>query len=225
MGTASDQRARLLALVPWLKAHPNVKKAEAAAAFGISVPQLEADLRLAFTCEVPGRPDVFIDIDYLDSDRVAVIDAQSIDRPLRLRPDEVVAVLAGLRTLAAVAGLQERSALVSALAKLEEAVGGAVPQAADRPRVSGGTVDTVRQALEEHRRLHLRYWVPARDEITERDVDPARLLSVDGVAYLEGWCHRSEALRTFRLDRVVDALALDIPAEPPVQGRDDDLLF
>ena len=121
MATASDQLARLLSLVPWLRAHPGVSKAEAAAAFSISVDQLEKDLQLAFTCELPGQPEVFIDIDYLDSDRVSVIDAGSIDRPLRLRADEAVSLLVGLRSLAAVPGLADREALDSALAKIEDA--------------------------------------------------------------------------------------------------------
>ncbi len=32
-----------------------------------------------------------------------------------------------------------------------------------------------------------------------------RLVSVDGRWYLEGWCHLAEAVRLFRLDRMVDA--------------------
>ncbi len=44
----------------------------------------------------------------------------------------------------------------------------------------------VRDALRRHRRLHLRYLVPSRDETTERDVDPMRLVAVAGRWYLEG---------------------------------------
>ena len=51
--------------------------------------------------------------------------------------------------------------------------------------------------------MHLRYYVPGRDEATERDVDPMRLLVVEGRTYLEGWCRRAEAVRLFRLDRVL----------------------
>lgn len=223
MATASDQLTRLLSLLPWLRAHQGVTKAEAAAAFGITVDQLERDLRLAFTCELPGRPEVFIDIDYLDSDRVKVIDPAGIERPLRLRVDEAVALLVGLRALAAVPGLQDRAALDSALAKLEDAAGQAGltvdgqpgPAATSPARIA--TAAAVRQALAGHRRLRLRYWVPSRDEVTERVVDPARVVTVDDTAYLEGYCHASEAVRTFRLDRVVQAQVLDEPAtEPPL---------
>ena len=65
----------------------------------------------------------------------------------------------------------------------------------------------VRRALEGGRRVHLTYFVPSRDETTERDVDPMRVLLVDGRWYLEGWCRRAEDVRLFRMDRV-DALTV-----------------
>lgn len=223
MASASDQLGRLLALLPWLQAHPGVTKTAAAAAFGVTTEQLEQDLRLAFTCELPGQPEVFIDIDYLDSDRIRVIDPASIDRPLRLRSDEAVALLVGLRSLAAVPGLQDRAALDGALAKLEDATGlaGLAGLTADDPRPAPAqrvaAAAAVRAGLAAHRRLHLRYWVPTRDEVTERDVDPLRIVSVDDTAYLEGYCYASEAVRTFRLDRIVEAVVLDAPIQPPSQ--------
>ena len=227
MNSASDQLARLLSLVPWLQAHPGITKTEAAAAFGISTGQLEKDLRLAFTCELPGQPDVFIDIDYLDSDRVSVLDAGTIDRPLRLRPDEALALLVGLRALAAVPGLADRGAVDSALAKLEDAAGLAVDPTGSAPAPDEAppgrreqTGAALREALSRHRRLRLQYWVPSRDEVTERDVDPIRVVTVDDVAYLEGYCYASEAVRTFRFDRIVDASVLAVAADPPQAWRD-----
>jgi predicted DNA-binding transcriptional regulator YafY len=256
MAAASDQLSRLLSLLPWLRAHPGVTKTEAAAAFGITTGQLERDLRLAFTCELPGRPEVFIDIDYLDSDRIQVLDPAGIDRPLRLQPDETVALLVGLRSLAAVPGLPDRAALDSALAKLEDAVQ-SDPRAAsrgDRPadgqraaqesagsrsRLTGveaglpprsrepAAAAAVQLALTGRRRVHLRYWVPSRDEVTERDVDPIRLISVDDVAYLEGFCHASEDVRTFRLDRIIEATVLTDQAVPqrPVERNGGGAVF
>jgi predicted DNA-binding transcriptional regulator YafY len=223
MAAAAAQLARLLALVPWLQARPGVTKAEAAAAFGISVEQLDKDLQLVFTCELPGQPEVFIDIDYLDSDRITVLDPQVIGRPLRLRPDETVALVVGLRTLAATPGLADRDAVDSVLAKLEDLAGDLRLPSGEPPAASGGSAAeavtaAVTRALSEHRRLQLRYWVPARDEVTQREVDPMRAVTVDGVGYLEGWCHSSEAVRTFRLDRVVAAEVLDTPSAPPPEA-------
>jgi proteasome accessory factor C len=81
----------------------------------------------------------------------------------------------------------------------------------------------VREALTRRRRIHLTYYVPGRDENTERDVDPMRLLFVDGQAYLEGWCRRAEAVRVFRLDRIVDLAILDVAARVPDEAEPVDV--
>jgi proteasome accessory factor C len=78
----------------------------------------------------------------------------------------------------------------------------------------------VRDALERRRALHLHYYVPSRDERTERTVDPMKLHLVDGHTYLEAWCRRVEGVRLFRLDRVDDVQVLDEPAAPPPQAHE-----
>jgi len=80
-------------------------------------------------------------------------------------------------------------------------------------------VTAVADALSAGRRLHLRYWVPARDEATERDVDPIRMFTADGSPYLAGWCYLVHDLRTFRLDRVLDIEVLDTPTDVPPDVR------
>ena len=65
--------------------------------------------------------------------------------------------------------------------------------------------------------------MPGRDEATERDVDPMRLLVVEGRTYLEGWCRRAEAVRVFRLDRVLRIEVLDVAAEVPRQAEPVDV--
>jgi proteasome accessory factor C len=69
----------------------------------------------------------------------------------------------------------------------------------------------------------MRYYTAARDETTERTVDPLRIFDVDGVSYLEAWCRRAEGVRVFRLDRVDDAQMLDEPARPPAEVELRDL--
>ena len=53
--------------------------------------------------------------------------------------------------------------------------------------------------------MRLTYYVPARDEESERVVDPHGVVSHHGVAYLDAWCHSAEAPRLFRLDRIHEA--------------------
>ncbi len=137
----------------------------------------------------------------------------------------------------------DAEALASATVKLSQAAGESVasaravrvdlaprPSAPVDPAGSGdpaATAATVlalaRQALAGRRRVHLRYLVPARDEVTERDVDPMRLLALDGHWYLEGWCHRAEGVRLFRLDRVLDAHVLAVDGTPPEAAVERDV--
>jgi predicted DNA-binding transcriptional regulator YafY len=227
---AAEQLARVLTLIPWLRARPGVSKTEAADAFGISVEQLEADLGLAVCAEVGRDSLASIDIDYWD-DTITVLDAQTVDRPLRLRLDEAVSLLVALQELAGAQGF-DLEPVNSSLAKLEDALG-SIPGAEvlntetpGRPDRDFGVrpevVTAIRRALDEHRRLHLAYWVPARDELTQRDVDPVRLQLGDPT-YLQGWCHLTDSMRTFRLDRVLEATVLDVPADPPSQAQPTEL--
>ena len=81
----------------------------------------------------------------------------------------------------------------------------------------------LREALRCRRRVHLRYVVPTRDEATERDVDPMRVLNIDGHWYLEGWCHRAQDVRMFRIDRVESVEVLDAAATVPTDAATTDL--
>ncbi|WP_088319034.1 YafY family protein [Kineosporia sp. R_H_3] len=220
---ATTRLSRLLAMVPWLLQRQGVPLEEAAKHFGITADQLVKDLELLFVCGTPGHmPDDLIEADW-ESGRVYLDNAEAISRPLRLGVDEAVALLVGLRTLAQVPGLHDRDAVESALAKLSAAAGEAAGVAdsltVDLARgTQEVTLATVRDGLRLHRRLHLTYLVPSRDETTERDVDPMRIVSVAGRWYLEAWCHRAEGVRLFRLDRVVTVALLDVDGTPPPEA-------
>jgi proteasome accessory factor C len=224
MSSAADRLPRLLALVPWLRTHPGARIDDVAAEFGVDVRQLRDDLNLLWVCGLPGgAPGDLIDLSF-EGETVTVLDAQTLDRPLRLTADEGQALVVATRTLADVPGLAERDALDGVLAKPEGALGGRTdPAVAVAVDPAGDALATARSALDQHRRLHLRYLVEARDEVTDRDVDPMRLLVRDGRWYLEAWCHRVEAVRLFRLDRIVEGTLLDVPADPPPEATSRDL--
>jgi proteasome accessory factor C len=221
-----EQLPRLLALVPYLLARPGVPFATAAADFGVTEERLRKDLNLLWLCGLPGHyPGDLIEIEF-EGDTITLSDAQGVDRPLRLTVDEALALVVALRTLAETPGLAEPEPVLRALAKVEAAAGSAA-EPAERVEVALVGDDTVlpvvREALEGKRALFLRYWTAGRDETTERVVDPLRLVTADGHAYLEAWCRRAEGVRMFHLGRVQAVQVLDEPADPPADVPSRDL--
>lgn len=225
---AIDQTRRMLSLVTYLRERPGAHVADVARAFGITEDELISDLDVLPMCGTSFRGGDLLDID-TDGDRIwwrnpNALGAEAAE-PLRLAADEATALLVAARAVATLPGLREgdREALLRATAKLEAAAGEAAG-ASSRLSVTfeseGGVFAEVDRAISERKRLWVRYYSPARDELTEREVDPIRLFAV-GHTYMEAWCHLSEARRTFRLDRVAEIRILDEASAPPeIELRD-----
>ena len=76
-------------------------------------------------------------------------------------------------------------------------------------RTTDETLALIRDSVERGVQLELR--LPATPAATRerRRVDPLRVESIDADWYLRGWCHLREAVRTFRLDRISNAVITD----------------
>ncbi|GAA3649747.1 WYL domain-containing protein [Nonomuraea antimicrobica] len=219
----------MLALVPYLMSHPGAQVGEVAAVFGLSEKQLIDDLQLVWMCGLPGHtPGDLIDVSW-DGGEILIDNADTIARPLRLGIDEASALLIALRMLAATPELAEvpGDALPRVMAKLERAAGEGAATVSSQFAVdvdaAPDALPRVREGLTRGRRLSLRYYVPGRDEVTPREVDPMRVVVVDGRAYLEGWCYRAEDMRMFRLDRMLGVEVLDVLADPPEEAEPIDV--
>ncbi|WP_151082302.1 helix-turn-helix transcriptional regulator [Nocardioides cynanchi] len=217
-GGAKDQVGRLLRLVPYLHGREQVSLEDAARVLAVSPEQLDKDLRVLFLCGLPGGyPDDLIDVD-LDAlegeGMIRVTNADYLARPLRLSPTEATAIIVALRVLRAGAGDDTREVVDRALSKLEAAASGVAPPLVDPGDVVPSTLALraeLESAVAAGRQVRLTYYVPARDEESERVVDPHAVVTHHGVDYLDAWCHSAEAPRLFRLDRIHDARVLDTP--------------
>lgn len=221
---SADRLARLLNLVPYLLARPGIEVSQAAADLNVGEKQLREDLELLWVCGLPGYgPGDLIDMAF-DGDRVTITYDAGIDRPLKLTPDEALALVVALRMLAETPGMGNRDAVERALAKIESAAG----DLADAPvavKLPGNAdrLAQIRAAVERGRALRITYYTASRDATGERVVDPIRVFMVDGRAYLEAWCRRAEAVRLFRTDRIDAYVELDEPAAAPARARPQDL--
>jgi proteasome accessory factor C len=154
-----------------------------------------------------------------DPDGVVRIDnADYLSRPLRLGSNEASALIVALRALLDSSSAASREVVERTLAKLETAVeSGSMPlvdvQLPEQRPVFQRARHHLDQALRTDRQVRLGYYAPARDETTERVVDPIAVLRQDGRTYLDAWCHLAEARRLFRVDRITDTAVLDSPRE------------
>ncbi len=227
---AKDQVARLLTLVPFLHTHGQVRVDVAARALGVPEEQVVTDLMVLLMCGLPGGyPDDLIDVDLdaLDAGVIRVSNADYLARPLRLTPTEASAIIVALRALRNGAKDDTREVVDRALAKLETAAAEGSAAMQIDPGVNAADADQallavrLRDAVERHRQVRLTYYVPARDEESERVVDPRAVITHGGFTYLDAWCHSAEAPRLFRLDRIGEATVLDSEVSgPDAEPRD-----
>ena len=119
---AGTEIQRILAIVPWIVAHPGAAKLDVATRFGMTIEQLDDDLALVLMIGVPPySPGDYLDVDD-DGEFVTIRLADQFSRPLRLTPAEGLALLAAGRTLLAVPGSDPAGPLATALTKLEGAL-------------------------------------------------------------------------------------------------------
>lgn len=190
---------RILAIVPWIVAHPGASKTDVAARFGVTVDQLDEHLGLVLMIGVPPySPGDYIDVDD-DGEHVTLRMADSFRRPLQLSPTEGVAVLAAGRALLAVPGSEPDGPLASALGKLAAALGSPDVRV-DVP--APANLDALLDAADRGERVEIDYWSAGRDEVTTRVIDPYAVFFAAGEWYVDAYCRRAEAPRLFRVDRV-----------------------
>jgi proteasome accessory factor C len=215
---------RMLALVPWILAHPGTTITELARRFEIDEREIERDLELLPMCGLPPyTADRLIDVWVADDGAVSVRLAEYFERPVRLTPAEGIALVAAGRTLLAVPGADRDGPLANALGKLEQTLGVRGGVAVDVGATGGaGDLQRLQEAVAAGKQLELDYYSFARDEMTTRVVDPARVFHAFGEWYLAGYCHRAGADRLFRVDRIRAARPTGELVTTAVNPDDDD---
>lgn len=209
--SASERLRRLLALVPWVVAQRGPTLDEVCARFGLTQAELVADLDLVFLCGVyPFTPDSLIDVEVADG-RVWIRYAEYLERPLRLTPEEGLALVASGKAGLAVPGSDPDGPLARGLAKLAAVLGidPAVDLDVELGAAPEGVLERLREAVTAAHQVEIDYYTYGRDQRSRRVVDPYDVFAAGGQWYLRAWCHLAEAERRFRLDRIGSLMVLD----------------
>ncbi len=213
---------RLITLIMLLQRQPNQKAAELARKLGVSVRSLHRYMTMLDEMGIP-----------VYSERgpyggFSLVRGYKMP-PLILTSEEAVAVYLGTSLVSEMWGRLYQEAAQGALAKLDNVLPDEQRHEiawARRTLVTTGLhrasmanltplLEKLRRAIREQRRVGLVYRGRAQDEARQRELDPYTLVHRWGWWYVFGYCHLRNAIRSFRLDRIVELALLDKTFKPP----------
>ena len=217
---ARDKLAFLLSLVPWLMEHDGATVTEAAEHFGVSAQQIRDAVELIAVSGVPGDTDAYQHGDLFDinwdafeeRDEIVITNLVAIDDSPRFSAREATALIAGLQYLSSLPENAGSATLARLTAKLSRGASAEPSQVGVEEVEGDATLALIRDAAARGVQLELDY-LDSAGQRERRRVDPLRVESFDDDWYLRGWCHLREAVRTFRLDRISNAVVTEAPIE------------
>lgn len=224
--SAHTRLARLLLLVPWLKANPGITINEAADAHRVTPEQLMRDLSELYTTEVPGMySEGMLDIAYCRSDfsvdgdcRIYVREARRLDRPTQLSSEQVSQLIVALDAASASFGSSDPS-FATARAKLAQLLPNEHERSAAIGAVGPGTAVDVgrilREAVADDSAIEIDYVSDGADTATSRCIEPVRIRSVADRVWVDAWCQSARQWRTFRADRIERVRRTGLPRLRP----------
>ena len=211
--------ARLLGLVAYLEDNGPTSFEDLAEHFGVDVEQIRKDIDQLW---IVGRPGGFandlidFDSDSFDEGIARITNTQGASQ-VRLAPREGVALVAALSAIVN-AGVAPRAA-ESALDKIVAALGEQTVTLVREPDAVGEIARTLTAAIAAQVVVRLDY-TDATDRRTEREVEPHRVVTIDGAPYLECYCRRAGDYRTLRIDRMASATLTDEPVVTPASDHE-----
>ncbi len=176
---AGAEIQRILALVPWIVAHPGTAKAEIAQRFGMTVEQLDEDLALVLMIGVPP----YSPGDYLDVRRRRRVRHDPARRPRSAgrcgsRPPRVSRCSPRGARCSRCPAATPKGRSRPRSTKLERALDlpDVVVEVGEPPYLDGGA----RRRGRATNAVEIDYWSAGRDELTTRRIDPAVVVLRDG---------------------------------------------
>lgn len=152
----------------------------------------------------------FIDLDRVDDENDGMVDL-SLDLGPQGVPQitgpQAAAILSGLAYLRSIPDFAHSTEIGELVSLLSHNQPEAIEVAFDLSDVDAD-LKILQRAILTDRRISCRY-VNSKGEDSVRDIDPLLLVSEENLWYLRGYCLKNKAVRTFRLDHMVDALIKD----------------
>ncbi len=214
--SATDRLGRILSMVPWIASQDGPLITEVCARFDITRQELLDDLNVVFLVGLyPYTPESLVDVD-VDDDRVWISYTNFFERPLRLTRDEALGLLAAGLASETQPGHDPDGPLARGVQKVANVLGIDLDDDLGVVLADDETdlLSAIDEAMAEGRVLHIGYFSHARNESTERDIEPLRRFATDGSWYLDAYCRSSGDHRVFRVDRITSLEPTEEHFEP-----------
>ena len=200
---------RLINLIMLLQKRPNQKAADLADELGVSVRTLHRYFAMLDEMGIP------IYAERGPCGGFSLVRGYKMP-PLMFTPEEAAAISLGTSLVEELWGSLYRQAAHAALAKLEAVLpeqqrdevrwarSAVVATGLTHPGLDAqaGRLENLRRAIREKQRVELLYLSSSKPAPENRKVDPYALAFRWGWWYVIGYCHRRQAVRMFRIDRI-----------------------
>jgi proteasome accessory factor C len=218
--TPLEQTARLLDLVPFLLSHQGISLHELAKHFKIESDVMIDDLNTLWMCGLPGyTPLELIDLAF-DSGFVTIRNAAPLAYVRTMSSSEIVALALGLDLLRENSenlGVEQSNRIENLAKHLRDQIGA---QISITPSSITSHRSVILTSIAQRVPVKMTYYSSNSDQETERTVSVFDFFRDNDVEYVQAYCHTSNGMRTFRVDRIV-AVALTEAVEviPISQGH------
>lgn len=213
---------RLITLLMLLQRQPNQKASELAEALGVSVRSVHRYISMLDEMGIP-----------VYSERgpyggFSLVRGYKMP-PLVFTPEEAVAVYLGTGLVEQMWGQLYREAARGAMAKLDNVLPEEQQQEVTwarrallatclhrvDPQRLTPHLEKLRHAIHDSQQVKLVYQGQGQPEPLERNIDPYALVHRGGWWYSVAYCHLRQALRTFRVDRILNLAVLEKKFDMP----------
>ena len=201
--TPLEQTSRLLDLVPFLLSHQGISLADLAKYFKGETDVMLDDLNTLWMCGLPGyTPLELIDLAF-DSGFVTIRNAAPLAYVRTMSSSEIVALALGLDLLRENSenlGTEQSNRIEVLAKKLRDRIGA---QISITPSSNTAHRSVISTAIAQRVPVEMSYYSSNSDQKTERVVTAYDFFMDNDVEYFQGYCHSSQGMRTFRVDRII----------------------
>jgi proteasome accessory factor C len=203
--TPLAQTARLLDLVPFLLSHQGISVSDLATHFKVENDVIIDDLNTLWMCGLPGyTPLELIDLAF-DSGYVTIRNAAPLAYVRTMSSSEIVSLALGLDLLreSSLNFGDEQIARVDRLSnRLRSQIGAHISIATSTQTAHRSIIAT---SIARRVPVEMTYYSSTTDQQTRRIVTAYDFFQENDVEYFQAYCHTSNGMRTFRVDRIVTA--------------------